>query len=165
VDSRRILDALAVAAWAPPLRLLRESGAIGDVSHPLCVVMLLIDFDTEVLLNGIIGFIGNSTGRYARQTVAAFERVGCEEEAGTLLRILDHAEAAGITHEALQRARSAIAEYSVVTPAGMHGDGWDLVCARLSSMCDEIDMQAVFGKVGKFIMRHRQTFEQALPGR
>jgi len=55
---------------------LREGGVIADHSNPVCVVMLLVDFETEVSMNGISEFVGNTVGIYARETVGALVVVG-----------------------------------------------------------------------------------------
>ncbi|MBC8289458.1 MAG: hypothetical protein H8E37_03985 [Planctomycetes bacterium] len=92
----------------PPLSDRRESGANRDLSDPVSVLMLVIDFRLENLWNGIIFFIGNPTGAYASETVGALKRIGCDAAAERLARILTLAADAGLTHEALQQDRDLL---------------------------------------------------------
>jgi hypothetical protein len=49
--------------------------------------MLVIDFDTEVHMQGLCGFLENSTGRFLDETIDALEAIGAQETAATMRRI------------------------------------------------------------------------------
>ena len=66
-----ILSDLSIKIYESPLSEVRSSGRIADVTDPVNVLMLLIDFQTEVEMNGILDFLGNSSGLYARETAEA----------------------------------------------------------------------------------------------
>ncbi|MFM8581356.1 MAG: hypothetical protein ACKOFW_07615 [Planctomycetaceae bacterium] len=66
-----LLGEFSIKIHRPPLSDIRDNGTIQDLSKPIAVVMLVVDFDTEISVNGLIDFIGNSTGLYAKETVAA----------------------------------------------------------------------------------------------
>ena len=83
-----LVEALSIQIYSPPLSEHRSSGRIADTSAPLSVAMLILDFDTEVAMNGSNSFLGNSNGDYARETVTALEIIGCADEARLLRR--DH---------------------------------------------------------------------------
>ena len=102
MEETDLLSEFAIKVYEPPLSLHRASGQIADTSDPVSVAMLVVDLDTEVAMNGMVNFIGNSTGLYASQTVEALERIGCAEDASVLRQILAAAEAAGMTHAAIQ---------------------------------------------------------------
>jgi hypothetical protein len=162
MSSQNLLSELAVKIYEPPLSEIRESGAIADMSNPICVLMLLIDFDTQVCMNGIVNFIGNSTGLYAKETVSALEHIGCSEESRQLADILAVAAAAGITHEAIQADRSSVELYSVTTFPRLHGSKWHDAVADIESIHNRMDMQNVFDKIEQFIAQHRSMVEEAL---
>ncbi|WP_010497468.1 DMP19 family protein [Paenibacillus elgii] len=50
-------------------------------------IVLLIDFDTELNMNGILGFLENSTGKYLNETIEALERIGAVRDADALKAI------------------------------------------------------------------------------
>ena len=46
--------------------------------------MLLVDLETERAMNGMLDFLGNSSGKYAMETVTALELVGAHTCAGRI---------------------------------------------------------------------------------
>jgi hypothetical protein len=98
-----LLSEFAIRIYDLPLSEIRDNGMIRDISNPVAIVMLVVDFDTEVSMNGINNFIGNSTGVFANETVAALRAIGCDTQAGQLQKILAIANAAGMTHDMIQR--------------------------------------------------------------
>lgn len=157
-----LLSELSVKIYELPLSQIRDSGDIEDVSNPICVLMLLIDFDTEVSMNGIVSFLANSTGQYAKETVAALERIGCLEQAKKLADILAVAAEAGMTHEAIRSDRSTVQPYAVATFAKLHGEKWVNAVARIEAIHDDMDMRKVFDNAEQFIVQHRAIVEEAL---
>ncbi len=49
--------------------------------------MWIIDFDAELTMNGILGFLENSSGRYLSETVAALQLIGAAKDAALLKEI------------------------------------------------------------------------------
>lgn len=43
-------------------------------------VLLIIELDTELSMNGILGFLENRSGRYLQETVEALQRIGAERD-------------------------------------------------------------------------------------
>jgi len=102
LDASSILNELAIRIYEAPLTSLREE--LPDLAEALRVPILVIDFDTELMMNGILGFLENSTGLYLQETTEAFDRIGAIQTSGTLRRI------------------SAIMVEHGVTPAQLHDD-------------------------------------------
>ncbi|MFB6362676.1 DUF4375 domain-containing protein [Paenibacillus elgii] len=50
-------------------------------------IVLLVDFDTELNMNGILGFLENSTGKYLNETIEVLERIGAVHDANALIDI------------------------------------------------------------------------------
>lgn len=53
-------------------------------------VMLMIELDTELNMNGILGFLENRSGRYLQETVEALQRIGAERDHELLESIRVH---------------------------------------------------------------------------
>ncbi len=160
-----LLMEFSIKIYEPPLSDIRDTGAIADLSNPISVVMLIIDFRTEIEMNGILDFIGNSTGLYAQQTVTALELIDCQREAQVLRDILSIAERAGMTHEAIQADRAEIAsgeEFVVTSFTETHGDKWDTASDRIVSLEETIDLAKVEDNAARFVENHRAVFEKAL---
>jgi len=162
MTGRDLLDEFAVKAYEPPLSDHRDSGRVADTSDPLSLIMLVVDLETEVSMNGIADFIGNRTGLYAAETVVALEGIGCHAEASLLAEILKIAREAGMTHEAIQAERAGLAPYTVTSFAALHGPKWDHALARIGGLFQQIDFERVLGKAEAFVAEHEQVFRKAL---
>jgi hypothetical protein len=157
-----LLTQLSIKVYEPPLSELRDSGAIADLSRPISVVMLIIDFETEVAMNGIADFIGNSTGRHAAETVLALERVGCADEAALLERILAVASRAGMTHESMQADRADLASSTVASFNRVHGSKWHAAHENIAELCDGIDFKKVRKHTKAFVTEHQDALSREL---
>lgn len=158
-----LLDELSVQIYSRPLSLHRDSGKIADVTDPLSVVMLLIDCTTEIDMNGFLdGFIGNSTGLYAWETVEALKVIGCPELAADLARILTLAIDAGVTHEAIQRDRSRFSAFTVTTFNQTHGDKWRDISRTISKLGDDLDFGPVYERLEVYVAEHFDVLQSHL---
>lgn len=78
-----------VAERAKPYHRRKDLAAWPSLKNPLHVALLLIDFDTELTMDGLLGFLENSTGAYLDQTIDAFALVQASQTANTLRRVRD----------------------------------------------------------------------------
>ncbi len=162
MNASDILDKLLVEAYVPPLSLIREDGRISDLANPLSVIMLIIDLETEISMNGIQGYIGNSTGRHASTTVDALRVIGCNDAAKTLAAILKKADDCGMTHDAIQRDRRDLEEFAITQFRQMHGSKWDGINDELNNKVIQIDFEQVFHQAETFIETRKNAFVTAL---
>lgn len=157
-----LLSEFSIKIYEPPLSELRKNGAVRDLANPICVVMLIVDFETEVSMNGINNFIGNSTGLYAGETVAALRKIGCNVYAEQLRTILEIATAAGMTHDAIQQDLSGHEEYTITSFSEVHGEKWEAACDQIDNLGTEIDYADIMAHAEKFVARHLNAFRKAL---
>jgi hypothetical protein len=162
MDASELLDELSVRIYEPPLSQLRDDGHISDVSQPIRVAMLLIDYDTECSMNGILNFLGNSTGAYSQQTVLALRRIGCGDHADTLHEICRIATDAGMTHSAIQEDRASLTEFSVTSFDDTHGSKWDDAIARIQALHDDLDFTDFYDRLTSFVGANRQSIKPML---
>ncbi|MDN4088495.1 DMP19 family protein [Paenibacillus polymyxa] len=64
-------------------------GIIYEVPESLRTIILLIDFDTELSMNGVFGFLENATGKYLNETIAALKLIRAEEDSSIMKEIRD----------------------------------------------------------------------------
>lgn len=50
-------------------------------------IIFIIDYDTELSMNGILGFIKNSTNKYLPQTIDALKNIGADTDVEVLKKI------------------------------------------------------------------------------
>lgn len=128
-----ILDHLAVQIYEPLLSKLRE--ALRLVLEVLRIPILIIDFETEVQMNGILGFLENSTGLYVPDTIDALETIAAHETANTLRAIQRIMSEHGVTVERLRSGLDQLREFQITTFRERHGE-------ELSQMAELIGRQA-----------------------
>lgn len=157
-----ILDTLSIKMYEQPWSNLKDSLLKEIPLNPICVAMLLIDFETEVAMNGIMNFIGNSSGRYLDETISSLREVSCNMEADTLSKIRAITSNAGMTHEAIQSERSGCKEYSVTSFSQLHGEKCRSVSKEAIEYCQTIDFGHVMDQLLDYVGSHQEVFQKSL---
>lgn len=139
-SAAEVIDALASLRFEPPLAELCQE--LRSVPEVLRFPILISDFDMEVQMNGILGFLENSAGRYLTDTIEALDAISARETAATLRTIqrlmVDH----GMTFERLRAGSATLRPYDITTFSDRHG-------TELSHAADLID-----GEAGKLYIYH-----------
>lgn len=148
--------------YEPPLSTMREDGSVVNLANPLAAVMLVVDFETEVSMNGIIGFIGNSAGQYARQTVEAMRILDCDEHAEQLAEILDVADAAGMTFAAVQQDRQTQQPFAVSSFSDIHGTKWNDALTTIHELEEQFDADLLVERAEEYVGKNVGVFKAAL---
>ena len=160
MDASELLDDLSVRIYEPPLANIRDDGRISDTSNPLSVIMLLIDYETECSMNGINGYLGNSSGRRLPETIDALRMIGCTDHAEILQNIKTTAATGGMTHEAIQKDRTQLTPFAVTSFAKLHGDKWDEVCDTIHTLHDQVDWDTFWPAMTNFVDSHMATIQR-----
>jgi hypothetical protein len=128
-----LVEQLLVGIHEPPFRRLRDR--IGTLPEPLRVLMLVGDFDTEVQMNGIAGFLENSSGAHLSPTIEAFEAIKATATA-KLLRLIEMTMLKhGITHSMLRASLNGATEFHIVSSADIHSK-------KVLAMLEEVETLA-----------------------
>jgi hypothetical protein len=159
-----MLASLALRIYNPALRELRDD--LRSLPAVLSIPILIIDLDTEVLINGILGFLENSTGLYLAETIEALETISAHNAAGALRTIQQIMTDYGVTVERLRRDFDGAQLYEITSFLEMHRD-------QLSPMAEQIEHEArklnlynpaepVFGLLETHLQGRREEFMAAL---
>ncbi|OBY76423.1 hypothetical protein BBG47_27190 [Paenibacillus sp. KS1] len=73
MSGEEIVEHIATKIYDSDFSSIRENRGI--LPEVLKDIILLIDFDTEMNMNGIIGFIENGSGHYFNETLEALKRI------------------------------------------------------------------------------------------
>lgn len=162
---REIIETLSIKIYEPPLSTLRDR--LSELPEVVRVVILLIDFDTEVTMQGILGFLENSTGLYLPETIQAFATIGANETAQVLRRIQAIMAKHGVSPSRLREDFAEVEQYQITSFAELHGE-------QLEPMTEEIDQEAeklylyaehgegVFSLLEDYVKNHRGELIKAL---
>lgn len=138
----KLVEALSIRIYEPPLCTARDR--LREIAEPLRIPILVLDFDTEVCMNGMLGFLENSTGLFWAETIDAFDKIGASETVSVLRAIKTTLDKHGVTPERLRADFAGTQEYQITTFRELHGD--------LGTMPDEVEQDArrlyLYGKPG-----------------
>lgn len=138
----KLIEDLSIRIYEPPLSTARDR--LCEIAEPLRVPILVLDFDTELNMNGMLGFLENSTGLYFAETIEAFGKIGASETASILRAIEKTLEKHGVTPARLRADFAGTHEYQITTFRDLHGD--------LGTLPSEVEEDAkrlyIYGKTG-----------------
>ena len=132
LPARELIEALATRMYEPPLSEAHER--LPEVVSGLRAVLLVLDFDTEVNMQGMLGFLENSTGLALTDTIQAFGRIGALETSEILRRVEAILESHGVTPARLRSDFAGATAYQITTFRELHGD--------LGSLPEEVEREA-----------------------
>jgi hypothetical protein len=151
-----ILDELGVRIYQPPLLDLR--GRVRELPAAFRVPMLVIDFDTEVHMQGILGFLENSTGRYLKETVDALSAIGARRTAATMKGIEEILARHGV--DAVTRSGGIEALWA---------EGGEIVRDEIGAQADHLyvylppdQREDIFGMLERFVEENVDTLLQVI---
>lgn len=75
LTSRAIVEHIAMNIYESNYAKLRDKEIFIQLPVVLKDLLLILDFDIELQMNGIIGFLENSTGTYFEETIEALFRI------------------------------------------------------------------------------------------
>ncbi len=134
MDADDVIQALAADIYQSPIAEVRDEPNYPDLTNPLHLAILLIDCDSEIMQNGMLGFLENPTGRHFRMTVQALERIGAKQCAHLFLAVQDCLEKYGLTWERLQPVQGEITEFEVHTFSEQHQGKLDRFADEVSQL-------------------------------
>ncbi|ADG69745.1 hypothetical protein Plim_3934 [Planctopirus limnophila DSM 3776] len=120
LTSRELIERLSTRIYEPAFCKARDQ--IFAVPSSLRVVILVLDFDTEVNMQGMLGFLENSTGRYISETIESFHQIGAHATAKVLQNIHGILETHGISTSQLRSDFDRTTLYQVTSFNELHGD-------------------------------------------
>src|SRR5688572_26636342 len=137
LDGPAIVQALALDMSRAPLVSLRFD--VLDLPGVLRVPLRVLAFDTELMGNGILGFIENTPPHHLHETIEAFAAIGATHTAETLRAIEAACERHGIDIEQLH-TENAKDERAVSTFSQRHGSDADTFADEVCDIADALYM-------------------------
>jgi hypothetical protein len=128
-----ILEGLFIQIFEPPLSNLRDD--LRSVPEVLRIPILIIDLDTEVTMEGMLGFLENFTGLYFVKTIDALETLSAHKAAGTLRSIERIMRDHGVTVERLRKDFDRAQLFQITNFIELHAE-------ELSPMAEQIEHEA-----------------------
>jgi len=135
ITADEVIQKLAVGIYDHPLCMVRCEVAFPDLANPLHLAVLLIDCDTEIMMNGMLGYLENMPGRHLAPTIEALRQIGAPAAAGQLQAIYDCMTRFGVTWQRLRGDFDGVQEHLITSFGMIHG-------AQLGSFTSELESLA-----------------------
>lgn len=116
-----LIQEMAVRIYETPLAMVRDEVGFPDLGNPFHLLVLLIDCDTEIAMNGVIGFLENLTGQHLGATIKALRQIGAPKAAGRLQAVSDCMARYGVTWERLRVDINDCKEFDITSSKYLHG--------------------------------------------
>jgi hypothetical protein len=136
LSASKLLEAIASRAYEPPLSLIRDR--IPEIAAPLRTIILILDFDTEVCMNGMLGFLENSTGEFLTETIDAFGRIGAGETESVLRSISKLLDDHHVTHAMLRSDFYGVEHYQITSWQELHGHRGELLPTEIEQVAKRL---------------------------
>jgi len=120
-----VIQKAAGKIYQPPLSSVRYESDFPDLANPFHLLILLIDCDTEIMMNGILGFLENMTGRHLVPTIEALQLIGAFATANQLQQIQDCMTRHGVTWQQLRGDFEGSREFEITSFRKLHGPRLD----------------------------------------
>lgn len=118
-ESSEVLSDLSVQMWRPPLF---DAWRARSLSEPAMTVLLILAFGTDVEMEGLSGFLENSSGEFLPEIIDAFEAIGAIKTAAILRQVRQVMQQHGVTHADLRADFDGVAEYTISSFRETHGE-------------------------------------------
>lgn len=168
MNNIELLDKISELIYEDPLAQIRATGRIANTKIPLHCVMLVIDFDTERMMNGIIDYFGNSTGLYVDETIIALEKIGAKETSKKLSQISAIAKDNGIDYNSIQIDQTKFIRASgdkvpkVISWNELHGDKLENALDEMCGIDETIEESEMYTALENFINDHMYDIQSSM---
>lgn len=122
LSSSEIVEHICDGIYKEDTYLIRDKEILKSIPQLIRDCVLLIDFDTEINMNGIFGYLENSTGQFIELTVEVLERIGAVSDAICLNNIMKILNESGLMTSNLYADVQNLEEYQVSNFSQTHGN-------------------------------------------
>ncbi|KIV52192.1 hypothetical protein TS65_25430 [Aneurinibacillus migulanus] len=120
-------------------------------------VILIINFDTELNMQGILGFLENSTGLFLDDTIETLERIQAEEDYKILKAIRSILQKNNVSTSDLRVNVDSQEEYSVNNFIETHGSEYDEMADEICKIADRLYLYSEDRNIFDNLVRYVDT--------
>jgi hypothetical protein len=140
MNAEEIIQDLAVKIYKKPLSQVRDEIEFPNLENPFHLVVLLIDCDTEISMNGMLGFLENMTGRHLGKTVEALERIRAPKSAALFRAVQACMKKHEVTWAKLRGDFEGSVEYQITSFQQLHGKSLDVFAHEVSQIVGKFEL-------------------------
>ncbi|KAA0543102.1 DUF4375 domain-containing protein [Bacillus sp. BGMRC 2118] len=154
-SSVEIIDIIATNLYKNENLNIKDEEIFYNLPDIIRDIILLIDFDTEVTMQGILGFLENSTGFYLKDTINTFEKIQANEDHIILDKIESILKKYNISTRDLRNNVNKQGLYNINNFAELHGTDYENMSEEISILADSLyiyhEERNVFDLLSKYV--------------
>ena len=135
MSGEEIIDCISLRIYEADCSEILNERLFSTIPLILRDIILVINFDTELSMNGILGFLENSSGLYLDDTIDMLKRINAIEDYKILIEIKRTMTKNGYSIENLHNSDNRISLFGITSFIGNHGQ-------KVSIMASEIVKEA-----------------------
>ncbi|KAA8785370.1 arsenate reductase-like glutaredoxin family protein [Paenibacillus sp. 4624] len=164
MSGEEIVGSIAMDMYRAEFATIRER--VSELPVVLRDIMLIIDLDTELTMNGLTGYLENASGKHLREVIEALIRSGNETDAMILQKVEQLLKEQGITPEQLRENVERLSEHDISTSLQTHGTQIHELLQRVEQEVQQLSFQAdneeVFDLLYQYVDEHKDKLKQQL---
>ena len=140
MNADALIQELTVQIYQTPLSGVRDETDYPNLSNPLHLAVLLIDCDTEIEINGMLGFLENMNGRFLPKATEALRLIGAPKCAAIFESIQDCMTNYGVSWERLRGDFDGTTEFQITSFREMHGERFDSFATEVDELIRQFSL-------------------------
>jgi hypothetical protein len=136
MNADSLVQDLSVRIYEAPLSSVRKETDYPSLDNPLHLTVLFVDCNTEIEINGVLGFLENSTGRYLPELIEALDMIGAPKCAATFRSIQTCMTKHGVSWEQLRGDFDDTEEFQIASFRDLHGKQLDLFTTEVNKIAE-----------------------------
>ncbi|MCP3773301.1 DMP19 family protein [Paenibacillus sp. MZ04-78.2] len=161
-SSDEIIDHVASNMYSRENIQLKDEEVFFKLPALLRDIVLLVDFDTELNMNGMLGFLENSTGKYLNETIEVLERIGAVHDANALIDIKRILEDYNLSTGRLHRNLQDLELYEINHFEQAHANVDDEFFAKIQYAAEKLTIDSqednIFNHLIAYIKANKKSF-------
>lgn len=131
---------------------LRDGEVFSALPTVLRDIILIIDLDTEVTMEGILGFLENSTGLYLDDTISTLERIKAYEDRQVMSNIRDILKKYNVSTHDLRDDVNRGSLYEISSFSQTHGSQYDQMAEEIGLEADKLYLNRESGNIFDYLI-------------
>lgn len=160
LTSEEIIGEISLNLYNKENYEIREKEIFDSLPIIIRDIILLIDFDTELSMEGILGFLENSTGLFLDETTDMLKRINAVEDYEILTTIKEIMLRYEVSIQELRNNANAASEYEIRNFSRTHEQVYDEMAEEVGQEAEKLylysDDRNIFDNLEKYVGLNRE---------
>jgi len=141
---------------------IRDNEIFSSLPMVLRDIIFIIDLDTEITMEGILGFLENSTGLFLEDTILTLERIKANEDQSVMSSIRDILKKYNVSTYDLKENVNKGNLYDISVFSKTHGSQYDEMAEEISAEAEKLYLNRESGNIFNYLIEYVEENKRAL---